>query len=348
MFFKIKNLFFQVLSISNGTWKQHEQNVIACDRYNLCYFEMIDELERLENSESYPNKKAFYQLLPYVLQLKSEIVNLTNYQFVLTNKIQQIEKYLKKKNYVRATHINKKTVLVNGRLLYLSEIAHKLTVATDHINIEISDLTENCDHLHDLYRCSKVFACVYKKNFGNYKLKSLKEKIFDDVSHLYSEQNFCSALDYLSEFIENTNFATCEYKCPDGKIHENYYQYNTFLDRENESNYSHNFDTYENYSEKILEKQKKWCNENGWTDWFFQDKKWYAFAPSAVIPQEIPCIFTKKEILFTLLLIIAVPLIVPLIALAFALATFMYFFYFFILLRSIVWTIAILNDYREK
>ncbi len=35
-------------------------------------------------------------------------------------------------------------------------------------------------------------------------------------------------------------------------------------------------------------RKEKWCQEKGWTDLFFQEGKWYAFPPNAVIPQSIP------------------------------------------------------------
>ncbi|MDJ0681914.1 MAG: hypothetical protein QNJ18_18905 [Xenococcaceae cyanobacterium MO_167.B52] len=35
-------------------------------------------------------------------------------------------------------------------------------------------------------------------------------------------------------------------------------------------------------------RKEKWCNVHGWTEPFFQDSKWYAFPPNAVIPQPIP------------------------------------------------------------
>ena len=34
--------------------------------------------------------------------------------------------------------------------------------------------------------------------------------------------------------------------------------------------------------------KKKWCEVRGWTEPFFQDNKWYAFPPNAVIPLRIP------------------------------------------------------------
>ncbi len=35
-------------------------------------------------------------------------------------------------------------------------------------------------------------------------------------------------------------------------------------------------------------KKKRWCNQNGWSEPFYQDGRWYAFPPGAVIPQKIP------------------------------------------------------------
>ena len=34
--------------------------------------------------------------------------------------------------------------------------------------------------------------------------------------------------------------------------------------------------------------KQKWCEDRGWTEPFFQDNRWYAFPPNAVIPQPIP------------------------------------------------------------
>ena len=33
---------------------------------------------------------------------------------------------------------------------------------------------------------------------------------------------------------------------------------------------------------------QKWCDSNGWTNMFIQEGKFYAFPPSAVIPQPLP------------------------------------------------------------
>ena len=41
-------------------------------------------------------------------------------------------------------------------------------------------------------------------------------------------------------------------------------------------------------------RKKRWCNQNGWTDPFYQDGSWYAFPPRAVIPQEIPMKIWEK------------------------------------------------------
>ena len=35
-------------------------------------------------------------------------------------------------------------------------------------------------------------------------------------------------------------------------------------------------------------RKKEWCEARGWTELFFQEGKWYAFPPNAVIPQPIP------------------------------------------------------------
>ena len=35
-------------------------------------------------------------------------------------------------------------------------------------------------------------------------------------------------------------------------------------------------------------RKEKWCKVHGWTDLFFQEGKWYAFPPNAVIPKPIP------------------------------------------------------------
>ncbi len=35
-------------------------------------------------------------------------------------------------------------------------------------------------------------------------------------------------------------------------------------------------------------RQIRWCERHGWTDPFYQDGKWYAFPPGAVIPLAIP------------------------------------------------------------
>lgn len=39
---------------------------------------------------------------------------------------------------------------------------------------------------------------------------------------------------------------------------------------------------------------KKWCKENGWTDFFIQKERFYAFPPSAVIPLPIPTEVIEK------------------------------------------------------
>jgi hypothetical protein len=31
-----------------------------------------------------------------------------------------------------------------------------------------------------------------------------------------------------------------------------------------------------------------WCGENGWTDWFVESSKYWAFPPNAVMPTPIP------------------------------------------------------------
>lgn len=31
-----------------------------------------------------------------------------------------------------------------------------------------------------------------------------------------------------------------------------------------------------------------WCQENGWTDWFSQQRRYWAFPPHAVMPTPIP------------------------------------------------------------
>ena len=35
-------------------------------------------------------------------------------------------------------------------------------------------------------------------------------------------------------------------------------------------------------------RKRDWCDRRGWTEPFFQDNRWYAFPPNAVIPQPIP------------------------------------------------------------
>ncbi len=35
-------------------------------------------------------------------------------------------------------------------------------------------------------------------------------------------------------------------------------------------------------------RKQDWCDKRGWTEPFFQDNRWYAFPPNAVIPQPIP------------------------------------------------------------
>ena len=298
MLFKAKNLSYYILNIVNGAWKKYEQDVIIYDREKFCYAGIIDEFEKLAQCDNYPSRKAFRQVIPQILKLKSNINSYANCQDILNLRIQQIEKARKKKNYVYAARIIEQAISVNGELFALSELVRRFTVIGDSIDLKLIYLNEDRKDLHELNTYSKIFASKYRKNLDNYKLRNLKKEVFKEVSNLYSEQNFCSVSDYLFEFVENTNFATCEYEDIDGKIHQNYCQYIEIIEQENEFHPSSQSDDCEDYSPIMFEKQKKWCQKNGWTDLFFQEGKWYAFAKHAVIPQEIPFVFTKKEVFY--------------------------------------------------
>lgn len=307
MLFKTKNLLCYALNIVNGVWKKYEQDVIIFNQEKFCYAEIINEFQKLASCDSYSSQKAFHQVIPQISELRIEINNFANYQDILRFKIQQIEKARKEKNFVRAVRAIVRPMSVDGKLYDLSKLVRKLTITGDRIEIDLINLNEDCNSLHELDTYSKIFAYEYRKNLDNYKLRSLKKEIFENVSEMYHEQNFYGASDYLFEFIENTNFATCEYKDFDGKIYQNYVQYHKILDRENKFDDLTQSNNCENYSQIMFEKQKKWCRRNGWTDLFFQEGKWYAFAKHAVIPQEIPFVFTKKEIFFLFLIILTLP-----------------------------------------
>ena len=38
-------------------------------------------------------------------------------------------------------------------------------------------------------------------------------------------------------------------------------------------------------------RKERWCEENGWTEPFYQGGKWYAFPPGGVMPLPIPTSF---------------------------------------------------------
>lgn len=40
---------------------------------------------------------------------------------------------------------------------------------------------------------------------------------------------------------------------------------------------------------------ERWCEQNGWTEPFFKEGKYYAFSPNAVIPQPIPVWWNETD-----------------------------------------------------
>ncbi len=64
--------------------------------------------------------------------------------------------------------------------------------------------------------------------------------------------------------------------------------------------------TAREYAEKNI-----WCENNNWSDPFYQDNEWYAFPPSGVIPLPIP-VPRWKKMFFVLLLIVEILLLISL------------------------------------
>lgn len=295
MLLDIKNKFRYVLGVVDGTWKQYKIIIAAYNTISYYqYLESIDEIQKYLNPHVYPSRKAFRQITSDILKLKSDISIFLKYWNIFELKYYQIKKAYQAKKYTYVSRVIKQPILIDNEIFILPEITKKLTIIGQRINIDCSDIQDDFDALHMLHEFSMIFASKYQEDSI---IAKFKKRIFEDVSELYQEKSFGGAASLLSNFVLNTDFTTGNYTDINGKTYQDYFQYCIEEEQEEERWWQEHLKSKksETDEEEYLEtEQSKWCKDNGWSDLFFQEGKWYAFAPSAVIPQEIPLPFSLK------------------------------------------------------
>lgn len=287
----------------NGVCHKYAQIARIHQIVNEDYGIVLKTYYKHSNYKNYPNKKAFRQLIPEIIELKKLISMFSINWKIFSFQYRQLKKLYRKKQYYQAGKlINKKSIDIQGNLFSLYQLAKHVEKDCKQLyyskgNLELGYQNED---LQELYDSSQKFAFKFSQT-KSAAINNLKPQIFAELSQHYKEKNFGQAARNFLDFISYTNFENGIYSARDYSKndlqyipYENYFVYcleeQKELEkkwREQESSAITTFSPDSPYYFDYL-KNKKWCDENNYSELFYQDSLWYAFPSNAVIPIVIP------------------------------------------------------------
>lgn len=302
----IFNKFCLKVGFFNGVWNKYDQIAYIYKKVHEDYGRVLETYYKYSNYKNYPNKKAFRQLIPEIIELKKLISIFSINWEIFSFHYRQVKKLYRKKQYYQAGKlINKKSIDIQGNLFSLYQLAKHVEKAFEKIyyskgNIELSYQNED---LQELYDASQSFAFKFSQT-KSAAINNLKPQIFAELSESYKEKNFGEAAINFLDFISHTNFENGTYSPRDYSEndyipYENYFVYWLKEQKELEQKWreqelSSAITTFSSDSPYYFDylKNKKWCDRNNYSELFYQDGLWYAFPQNAVIPIEISFKYT--------------------------------------------------------